>query len=158
MDADTIMITGNKPETNMIGVPEERGAHCGYLNFSQGAQMLKEWAENQDRVIYSDDPGYGWDVFANRFSDGFVKSHPEITICDRTKFFPEISMITSDIPAKEKYLRFYFKERYHLSDLKGIDMLMLHNSWTPEWYKNMTEDKLFQCECTMSNILKEIFK
>ena len=30
LDADTIMLTDQLPEENMVGIPEERAAHCGY--------------------------------------------------------------------------------------------------------------------------------
>ena len=49
----------------------------------------------------------------------------------------------------------YFKENYKLSDLRQTDMLMLHNSWTPEWFKYASRDKILNTECTLSNILRE---
>ena len=51
-----------------------------------------------------------------------------------------------------------FNNKFHLSDIKKTNMIMLHNSWTPEWYKLFTKDQVLSYDCTMSNILREVIK
>ena len=117
--------------------------------------MLVEWADNQDKVINSNMDQLDWDAFCNSFSDKYIKEHEEITICPRKNIVPESYMIRDD-NTKQQYLKFYFENKYHLKDIEPTKMLMLHNSWTPAWYKAMSEIEIFNSNCTMSNILKEV--
>ena len=156
MDADTIMIGDKLPTENMVGIPENRNAHCGYLNFEENDLMLIKWAEHQDAVIRSNLLHVDWDVFANRFSDRYIENNDRITICPRRKFFPESYMVSKNLLSKEQYIKFYFEEKYHLSDIEPTEMLMLHNSWTPPWFKLLSESAVLANDCTMSNILREV--
>ena len=158
LDADTIMLTDQLPKENMVGIPEERAAHCGYLNFEKYSQMLVEWSKNQDDAIRSNIVSGSWDIFANGFSDKYIKSHLDITIKSRELMFPELYVIPGNKTTKEKYLAFYFEKNCTLDSIKPADMLMLHNSWTPSWYKELSEKDLLERECTMSNILREVAK
>ena len=63
-------------------------------------------------------------------------------------------MIPGDRPRMQKYHRFYFQKSYNLVDIMQTDMLMLHNSWTPGWYKQMSEDEVLKHGCTMSNMIR----
>ena len=56
----------------------------------------------------------------------------------------------------DKYKRFYFRESYHLADIRSTDMIMLHNSWTPGWYKRLSKESVLLGSCTLSNILREV--
>ena len=49
-----------------------------------------------------------------------------------------------------------FTFSFNLSDLKPTDMLMLHNSWTPEFYRYMSKSNILKHDCTISNILREV--
>lgn len=155
-DADTIMIGETLPEENMVGIPETRGAHCGYLNFEKEHPMLIKWARHQDSVINSDVKNVSWDTFVNSFSDKYIQRHEEITIRSRRNIVPESYMIKDDL-TKQQYLKFYFESKYHLSDIEPTEMIMLHNSWTPKWYKDLSKADVLKSDlCTMSNILKEV--
>jgi hypothetical protein len=154
VDADTIMLTDYLPEENMIGMPSDRTAHCGYLHFDKNATMLKEWAEKQDMIISSGSTGE-WDLFANSLSDPLVKKYDEVTIKDRQLYFPESYMSIENNPYCQ-YRDFYFDNHYQVSDIKPTELLMLHNSWTPSWYKDLSEIEVLTKTRTMSNILKEV--
>ena len=65
-------------------------------------------------------------------------------------------MVSDNIPRWQKYRRFYFEEHHTLADIRPTDLLMLHNSWTPEWYKNLLELDALNTSCTLSNILREV--
>lgn len=67
-------------------------------------------------------------------------------------------MINEDKERYIKYVLFYFKNKYKLSDIHTTDMLMLHNSWTPYWYKQKTLKDIREDNCTLSNILNELTK
>ncbi len=56
------------------------------------------------------------------------------------------------------YQEFYFGEKdysdYALSDTHGI--ISLHNSWTPDIYKEMSEEDFLKMNITLSNIIKKL--
>ena len=154
MDADTIMVGDSLPKDNMVGIPEERAAHCGYLNFEKNSHMMTMWAKDQDAKI-SLGINTGWDLFANSFSDIYIKTHPRVSICSREPMFPELYN-TGCGTAKERYQQFYFTMNLGVDSLKPTEMLMLHNSWTPSWYKELSEEEALCRMCTLSNILREV--
>ena len=117
--------------------------------------MFTEWARFQDEMINSWDASTYWALMGNAFTDPYVKEHKEVRIYPVEDFWPETYMISDNIPRWQKYKRFYFEERYSLEDIRPTDLLMLHNSWTPEWYKDVPLCKVLDANCTMSNILRE---
>ena len=57
----------------------------------------------------------------------------------------------------KNYQNFYFENDYSaevLNNTKGI--ILLHNSWTPKEYKEMTKEEFFNQNNTLSNLLKTI--
>lgn len=159
LDTDTIMITDELPTENMMGYVEERTNTIGYLYTEPNSEMFRKWAKYQDNIIDSADldiTPLSWDIVGNRFTDPYVKEHKEISICDVSNKWAETYMIDVDIPRPDKYKYLYFVESYHLSDLKPTNMLMLHNSWTPNWYKLLSKEQILDNTCTMSNILREV--
>ena len=156
LDADTISVTGKLPEENMIGDPEKRTNSIGFLHTQPHSDMFERWAAYQDNVIANPNASMNWDVMGNAFTDKYVQIHRDITICDIKKSFPETYMINGNIARSSKYLQFYFKDKYNLSDLIKTDMLMLHNSWTPVWYKELSRKDLIVKNLTISNILREV--
>ena len=156
LDADTIMITDNLPEENMIGYPETRANTIGFLHAEPDSKMFEEWAEYQDRMLDRQNAPCHWSMFGNAFTDDYVKEHMDISICNVENCWPETYMIRQAVPRSEKYQRFYFGSSYTLADIRETDMLMLHNSWTPGWYKQLSEREVLEADCTLSNILREL--
>ena len=155
LDADTILLSKELPTETILGYPEKRINTIGYLRTEPHSDMFEKWAEYQDKVM--DNPQkVTWDIVGNKFTDPYLKEHDEITIGDITNRWAETYMIKLDADRYWKYKQFYFKENYKLSDLRSTDILMLHNSWTPEWFKYASRDKILNTECTLSNIFKEV--
>ena len=158
LDTDTIMITDELPTEDMMGFVGKRTNTIGYLHTTINSDMFLAWAEHQDIILGSSiiDKS-AWDIVGNRFTDAYVKEHEEITICDVSNKWAETYMIDDMQSRYDKYRKLYFGTSYHLSDLKPTNMLMLHNSWTPNWYKELdTEEMVLNQNCTLSNILKEV--
>lgn len=156
LDADTIMITGKLPDTDMVGYPETRQNSIGLLYSEPRSQMFTEWAAFQDEIIRGCDTSPYWALMGNAFTDDYVKRHEEVRIYPVDDYWPEVYMVGDNIPRWQKYRRFYFEESHTLSDIRRTDLLMLHNSWTPEWYKNKLELEALDVNYTMSNILREV--
>ena len=159
LDADTIMVTDILPVETMIGNPVMRTNTIGYLYAdAPHIPMFDEWAAYQDAVIK--DPhstSQLWSIMGNSFTDSYVKKHTHISICDVERCWPEVYMVKEDVPRYNKYKHFYFGMTYNLPDIKPTNMLMLHNSWTPEWYKKLsTEEILNDDKHTLSNIFREV--
>lgn len=157
LDCDTVML-GDLPDVNMFGYPAERKASIGYLKTEAGSHMFTEWSKYQRRIYLSAKPPetQKWFLMGNGFTDEYVKRHRDITIGDIRPCQPEIGMIRGTKSRFTKYQRFYFENNYKLSDIGKTDMLMLHNSWTPKWYKDLSEAEVLAHDCTLSNILREL--
>lgn len=155
LDADTIMVTDKLPTTNMIGFPDRRANTIGYLHTEPHSKMFEAWAKYQDDVIGEASSEDGWDIFGNRFTDQYVAEHPEITIASVEPCWPETYMEDGN-DRWGQYRSFYFARSYHLADIRPTDMIMLHNSWTPDWYKKMATETVLREPCTLSNILREL--
>ena len=156
LDADTIMLTDKLPDCTIMGDPQTRANTIGYLYAaSPHLFMFQQWAKYQAGVLADPDASHHWSVMGNMFTDKYVKEHTSVTIGDVRNRWPE-TRIVGDMPRQEKYHLFYFDRRYRLSYLPQTDMLMLHNSWTPDWYKKFSPDKVLSWNCTLSNILREL--
>ena len=156
MDADTISVSGILPTVNIFGDPKERTNTIGFLRTEAHSDMFEKWAAFQDKVIDLDYTPTHWDVMGNAFTDKYVREHPEIIIGDVDTCWPETYMIIGDIDRFCQYREFYFESHNELVNLKKTDLLMLHNSWTPDWYKQLSCDEVLANDCTMSNILREL--
>ena len=155
LDADTIMLSGKLPETDMVGDPQLRTNSIGLLWSEPHSHMFTEWARYQDEVISGWEVPTYWATMGNSFTDPYVKAHEEVRVHPIWDYWPETYMVKDNIPRWQKYRQFYFEERYLLEDIKPTDLLMLHNSWTPEWYKDVPVNKVLDANCTLSNILRE---
>ena len=117
--------------------------------------MFEEWAAYQDKVIADLSYDFRWDVLGNRYTDYYLLEHREVPIANVSNRWAETYMIP-ECTRLYSYQKFYFNDKYHLSDLRETDMLMLHNSWTPDWYKKLTREQVLESKCTMSNVLREV--
>ena len=156
LDADTIMVTDKLPETDLVGNPEERTSTEGLLYSKTQSKMFTEWAKYQDKIIDGTETPTWWATFVNDFSDPYAKEHEEVRIHPVEDYWPEVYMIRDNVPRYQKYQRFYFSEHHSLADIRKTDLLMLHNSWTPDWYKRLSADEILDNNCTLSNILREV--
>lgn len=155
LDADTIMRYAALPTENMIGYPETRANTIGYLYTKPYEPMYLLWSKYQDNMLENAKTPAKWDIMGNAFTDGYVKKNKDITIASVKKSWPETYMMNG-VSRWDKYRRFWFEKDYHLDDLEPAPLLMLHNSWTPSWYKELREQEVLAYKCTLSNVLKEM--
>lgn len=160
LDTDTIFLTDKLIDENVIGDPVARTHSTGVSHSTkESIEFFKAWSEYQDKVIDNPNHSKHWSVLVNMFTDTYVPYHKEVKIYDISICRPELYMIPSG-SSSSKYREFYFgKKNYTLSDIKqNTDFLVLHNSWTLDWYKSLSETEVLQTNCTLSNILKELLK
>jgi hypothetical protein len=82
-----------------------------------------------------------------------------LIMLDRLKygFIPEIFYFTSkSMMSEEKYLKFWFDNSIDLKDVFKPNQLVigLHNSWTPQWYKELSEKEVLENGSLLSRTLK----
>ena len=156
LDADTIMLGDRLPEEAILGDPDRRTNSIGYLNADNHPEMFREWAEYQDRILEGCGDVESWSVMGNTFTDIYLTMHRDVPIGQIRNCWPETYMIRGDLKRWQKYVQFYFEEDLHLSDLDPTPMLMLHNSWTPSWYKGLYREEVPGFCMTLSNIFEEL--
>lgn len=154
LDADTIMITDKLPEAHILGNPYNGDNTIGFLQAEKDSEFFKQWAHYQESIIERSNDR-SWDILGNRFTDNWIKGGKPIIVQNITQSWPETYMIKEPVPRRQKYHKFYFESDYHLDDILPTDILMLHNSWTPQSYKELTIEQVLSKNCTLSNILRE---
>lgn len=157
LDADTILLTDKLPYCNIKGYPETRDHTWGYLYAERpGMDFFTRWAEYQDKVIADPDSPTSWPTLCRDFTDPYIKGGGQVRIGDIRTSWPETYMVRGNISRYQKYRHLYFMMSLHRTDFEPTDMIMLHNSWTPDWYKQSSVDKLLTYNCTLTNILREV--
>lgn len=155
MDTDTIILNGKLPDIpHIIGNDLDRTNRICYLHTHANHNMYTQWADYQDDILRHPNPSFKWDVMGNAFTDKYLKHHKEILISDDYIYHPEYMLTKGS--REDKYKQFYFEDHYRLDDIPHTDMLLLHNSWTPGWFRLMDEREVLKQDCTMSYILKEV--
>jgi len=158
LDADTIMLKNELPKEMILGNNETRSNTIGFLYAEKPhLDLFERWAKFQDEIVKNLKPNdiTNWDVFGNAFTDTYFKTNSEIAIGTIAEKWPE-TRLDGDMPRRNKYENFYFKQNHSLNDITNTSMLMLHNSWTPQWFKTASEKQVLNFNCTLSNILKAL--
>jgi len=183
MDADTIITSSTflefckKTPLIMIGDPQNLSPHMAFIKASQKSKLLKRWLKhinarvkffkslNRYKYFYflikkKWKKAHAWDFLGNGIINKLLQkaSTKEYKILDRQTFgvMPEI-LLNKDktLLQKQIYQKFYFQDNIKpqeiLKTTKGI--IMLHNSWTPEMYKQLNEEDFFSTDNTLSNLL-----
>lgn len=106
-----------------------------------------------------------WDYCVNAIIDKLGKKYtvPDFYCIDRDDIgaLPEYQspLNVDNIDKAELYKRFYFEPENAKSVLKNTHgIILLHNSWTPANYRNMTEKQFMSQNILLTNILKELLK
>ncbi len=76
-------------------------------------------------------------------------------------FIPEAKYFKSKLmEPQEKYRQFWFANK---GDIKNVFMdkqslIGLHNSWTPQWYKDFSEKEILEHDCRLSRTLQSLLE
>lgn len=182
-DADTI-VTSDKIyellnlESDVIMI----GLHIGFIKAKKNSKVLKYWDKNikknlLKRKFYKNFPElyelfFGirncikldkWDFLGNSILNPYTKKLKEKDFLSankkRTNILPENALFENDetLPM-EKYRKCYFSDRDYSKEImkQETGMLMLHNSWTPAKYLEMSEEDFLAQNITLANIFKII--
>lgn len=163
LDTDTILLTDELPKENILGNPKTRENTIGFLRTEAFSEMYLRWSFYQEYTLKNltdlKTDITKWDVMGNSFTDDYLKKNLNVTIGTINEKWAETYMIKENIERKFKYKKFYFENNFSIKDLtEKTNMLMLHNSWTPDWYKKLNKEDVLKQNCTLSNILRELNK
>lgn len=167
MDVDTIILRSDfgkylhsQKEVSFFGYPERKTVHIAWIRAKKHAKFMQEWvAENAYKIQtlkQSDRNDQFWSWFGNSIVDPSIQKYPErAEIIDvmQEGCVPEYKSIGGN--PYQAYTDFYFKKSLHIQDISA-SLLLLHNSWTPDEYRNASMEQLLRYDCTMTNILTEL--
>jgi hypothetical protein len=59
---------------------------------------------------------------------------------------------------REQYIKFWFEEKQDVESVFHAKqrLIGLHHSWTPEWYKSLSEKEVLENDCILSKTLRHI--
>ena len=176
LDADTIITSPDVK--NLLNIKSDFvliDNHIGFIKANKNSYILEKWekklhkrlfefryyryiAKIINRKYYKKQKD--WDYLGN----GIISKY--LSIQDKDIFYkidkneikatPEYNYYKdSDLSSYDCYRKFYFENNfieYVINNNSGI--IMLHNSWTPEYYKNLSKQEFLE----KNNTLSEIFK
>ena len=157
-DAEKYFLPDERHRTIFFGDTESRGCYTAFINAPPAAMCLNLWREFNREKIWNLNAAtvIEWDFFSNSFINDYAKNFPsEIKILDNRAVMPEIS--SGNVSSEKSYLEYYFLRNFNLANVNN-DLLLLHNSWTPSFFKRIAPEKFFYVDCTMANVLAEALK
>ena len=185
MDSDTI-ITSSKcmnmfygSDLIMFGYSKKKIAHIGFIYASKNSTILKVWLKNIIRRIrifkqrfflkrifpikrfeQSFEELLHWNYLGNGILNKIIENAPKkyFKIVEREEAYvlPELNFYKDPLQC---YRDLYFtpgNPEILLKKNKGV--LMLHNSYTHEKYKNMSEEEFLQQDIMLTNLLLRLLK
>jgi len=185
MDCDTIILNGNFFEQfqnfdlAMIGDEKQRNQYIGVIFASNNSILLKDWLENViNNVKYYKFTLYnknktniteyslkkaksyfllGYDIIVPLLKNKKGKQYFRLDF-NRINPFPErIYFNNSTLNFTQQYKLFYFQKGDPQLVLDNSqDLILLHNSWTPVKFKNMSEEEFLKQNILLSKLLSKI--
>lgn len=107
----------------------------------------------------------GWNYLGNTTFDPACEKYRngKIDLASRIayeRFLPEWEAVKSG-DAYQKFIKFYFESDIGADEAdkiiaNGSGVFLLHNSWVPQKYKEMSEKEFLSQHITLTNILKRV--
>ena len=166
----------------MIGSPKTDGALYGafiYASKPYTAFIQKWYEELPDRIrkykklknnwllrkLHRTDwkKAENWDYCINSIIDPLSKTMNlnELNVLDADALFalPE-RVVFNQIDTIAAYTKFYFSNNTDWKKVfnQSAGILLLHNSWTPEHFRKMTEKEFLKQDVALSNLLRKVLK
>ena len=175
LDADTIITNGqfiNKLkyyELIMLGEEKNKIQNIGFIASSSNSSIINEWLKEIIKKVnqYKENnfdlkkkrKKMKWNYLGNGIIDRLVNNSTGKTFfrLDRNKMnaFPEIMYFeNSSLSNNQRYKKFYFRKgdpQFVINNTKGI--ILLHNTWTPRKFKEMSENKFLKQDVLLSRLL-----
>ena len=187
MDADSIILNSefikkfHNYELGMIGFKEYQFQFIGFIYGKENCSILNEWLEEiitrvkiyKNSLKYRNNSNYWKKIYEKADSFDYLGNgiiDPLLKNISNKKFFRLESNTINPLPErnyfkgsslndKEKYRLFYFQKGNPNIIFKYAKyLLLLHNSWTLEKYKNMSENEFLNQDILLSKLFQKILK
>ena len=174
LDADTIILNKsarkyflreNNYQISFWGSPQRRSYFTCYINSVAHSECMQIWLDFVKKQIHNLTPQteVNWDYVLGNMINDYPKTHPEeVKIIDSNKNLPETWNLSEEVLKSSRqedinkriaaFQNYYFIQQRHIEDVP-TDMLILHNSWVPPIFKNLSSEDFLRCNFTMANIL-----
>lgn len=165
LDCDTIILS---PDAEKYFLPDKKNRtiffgdglpQIPFINTPPGTACMNLWLQSIKEKLRNLTPEteIKWNFLGNNFINDYKGKHSnEILIFSAAKLAAPDKKLCIDgkRPWKDIYIDYYFLQNHHLTDI-NLELLLLHNSWTPREYKNFSLEEFLRCDCTMTNVLAE---
>lgn len=167
MDVDMIILNTLQPVFEFLEQSEAVlfSNHLAFIAARPGATVVGQWTEGIRQKLNDANletlAQAPWDFVGNSITNSLFKSSPQSQVLQLDKhkyaFTPEtIHFLNKGGPA-EQYREFWFDSHVPETPFYSDQFLIaLHNSWTPDWYRNLNEDDVLAEECLLSSTLKNV--
>lgn len=167
MDVDTIVLNDFKSVLKKLQSSEIVlfSNHLAFMAAKPGAKLLEVWVDEIREKLQNTGPDKlthaEWDFVGNSITNSLFEERSEDLVLKLPKndhaFTPEILHFLNSGTADEQYLNFWFERHAQEAPFyRNQFLIALHNSWTPNWYKQLSEDEVLADDCLLSKTLKNV--
>lgn len=167
MDVDTLILSDFGPVLKKLQHSEVVlfSSHLAFMAAKPGSVLIKEWMIRIKEKLQHTNPSNitdaKWNFVGNSITNLLFKKGPTelVTRLDKNDyaFTPEILHYLNKGTPIEQYRNFWFKPHNQRTPFyRNQFMIALHNSWTPDWYKQLSEDEVLAGDCLLSKTLKNV--
>ena len=164
LDVDIIVLNPNavkyfshEKDVMMFG---DGKAHChiGLISCKRaGTPCMINWVAHNKHKIWNLQPNepVTWGRIGGDFLEPYAYTHPnEVEILDWRIAHPEgqVELWSKGVGGKTAYEDYFFIESHEIAEIKK-DLIILNNTWTPDFYKKLSVEELMRIDCTMTNVL-----
>jgi hypothetical protein len=169
MDVDTIILRDFQPILEILNKSEILlfSSHLAFMTARPGASLIPIWATKIKEKLQHTEPNRlsnaNWNFIGNSITNALFENSPANFVTRINKynfaFTPEsLRFLGKGIP-RHQYQVYWFEQRDQMTPFYQNQFLIaLHNSWTPDWYKQLTEDEILEDDCLLSVTLKNVLQ
>lgn len=168
----------------MIGDTQKQTQHIAFIYAKTCSDIIEKWYKkickrvflfrlfNKCKILrnifrHTNTVLHNWDVLGNGILDDLVNKSTDASAflrLDKMKLgsLPEYTIATPDKAPNILYNEFWFGHNNKtFDDVKNIcfgGIILLHNSWTPDKYKQMTKNEFLDSNILLARVLKNLYK
>lgn len=158
----------------LYGVPEKGAMHIAVIGASKGSSIATYWTKEVSKLLPNSDGSGPWNHLGNAILEPkyrSLKDKSSFEIVDlyqagviAEKYNSGIHSGNDTINSRDLYEQYWFTDLPDEVAKGEIDkilkvpdgLVMLHNSWTPRWFSELSIDGVLKSKCLLGRLLKEI--
>lgn len=157
MNPDAVKYFSHKKDVMMFG---DKKSHChiGLISCKRaGTPCMINWVAYNKHKIWNLQPNepVTWGRVGGDFLEPYAYANPqEVEVLDWQLVHPDgqIDLWIKGVDGKTAYEDYFFLESHGIDEINK-DIVILNNTWTPDFYKKLSVEELIHIDCTLSNLL-----